>query len=58
MAELSVVGHSVAAAIAIFRFTIGMIPDARGVLHRGRRSLSRGSDLMSGRAGLARLEDR
>src|SRR5262249_21354101 len=24
--------------------------DARGVLHRGRRSLSRGSDLMSGRA--------
>jgi chromate transporter len=26
MAELSVVGHSVAAVIAIFRFTIGMIP--------------------------------
>jgi chromate transporter len=33
-------------------------PDTRGVLHRGDRSLSRGSDLMSGRAGLAWSEDR
>jgi chromate transporter len=26
MAELSVVGHSIAAAVAIFRFKVGMIP--------------------------------
>jgi hypothetical protein len=26
VAELSVVGHSIAAAIAIFRFEVGMIP--------------------------------
>ena len=26
MAELSVVGHSIAAAIAIFRFKVSMIP--------------------------------
>jgi hypothetical protein len=50
MAELSVVGRSIAAAIAIFRFKVGMIPTLAGVLHRRRRSLSRWSDLMSGRA--------
>ena len=35
MAELSVVGHSIAAAIAIFRFKVSMIPRSRRAALRG-----------------------
>ena len=59
MAELSVVGHFVAAAIAIFRFKVGMIPTLAACCIAGVvLYLSCGSDLMSGRAGLAWSEDR